>query len=105
MNDNVLKYTKRVFNVITILGFIATIVGSVYLWHLGAFQDQEILKRIITAHAILGPVIFLLMQIIQVIIPIIPGGLTIAAGVLIFGPVWGFVYNYLGILVGPCTEF
>ena len=64
MNDNVLKYTKRVFNVITILGFIATIVGSVYLWHLGAFQDQEILKRIITAHAILGPVIFLLMQII-----------------------------------------
>ncbi|MDU1630028.1 MAG: TVP38/TMEM64 family protein, partial [Lactococcus lactis] len=32
MNDNVLRYVKRVFNVITILGFVATIVGGVYLW-------------------------------------------------------------------------
>jgi Uncharacterized conserved protein len=105
MNNNVLKYTKRVFNVITILGFIATIVGSVYLWHLGAFQDQEILKRLVTAHALLGPIIFFCMQIIQVIIPIIPGGLTIAAGVLIFGPFWGFVYNYVGIVVGSVILF
>ena len=40
MNDNVLRYVKRVFNVITILGFVATIVGGVYLWRLGAFQNQ-----------------------------------------------------------------
>ena len=42
MNDNVLRYVKRVFNVITILGFVATIVGGVYLWRLGAFQNQAV---------------------------------------------------------------
>ncbi|MFX3816584.1 VTT domain-containing protein, partial [Streptococcus suis] len=50
-------------------------------------------------------IIFFCMQIIQVIIPIIPGGLTIAAGVLIFGPFWGFVYNYVGIVVGSVILF
>lgn len=105
MNDNVLKYTKRVFNAITILGFIATIVGGVYLWRLGAFQNQAVLQQLIVAHRYLGPIIFLCMQVIQVIVPIIPGGITMAAGVMIFGPVWGFVYNYVGIVGGSFLLF
>lgn len=88
MNDNVLRYIKRVFNLITILGFVATIVGGIYLWRLGAFQNQAVLQQLIVAHRFLGPLIFLCMQILQVIVPIIPGGITMAAGVMIFGPVW-----------------
>lgn len=103
MNDNVLRYIKRVFNVITILGFVATIVGGVYLWRLGAFQNQAVLQQLIVAHRFLGPLIFLCMQILQVIVPIIPGGITMAAGVMIFGPVWGFIYNYFGIVAGSFT--
>ena len=105
MNKNVLKYVKRVFNIITILGLVATIIGGIYLWHLGAFQNQEVLKQLILAHTYLGPLIFFCMQIIQVIVPIIPGGLTMAAGVLIFGPYWGFFYNYLGIVLGSILLF
>ena len=84
MNDNVLRYIKRVFNLITILGFVATIVGGIYLWRLGAFQNQAVLQQLIVAHRFLGPLIFLCMQILQVIVPIIPGGITMAAGVMIF---------------------
>jgi len=105
LTENVLRYTKRVFNIITVLGFIATIVGGVYLWRLGAFQDQAILQQLIVAHRFLGPLIFLCMQVLQVIVPIIPGGITMAAGVMIFGPVWGFVYNYVGIMVGSFLLF
>lgn len=105
MNENILRYIKRVFNIITLIGLIATIIGSIYLYRLGAFQDTNALKQLIVAHTYLGPVIFFMMQIIQVIVPIIPGGLTMAAGVLIFGPVWGFVYNYIGIVAGSFLLF
>ncbi len=105
MNDNVLRYVKRIFNIVTLLGLLATIIGSIYLWRLGAFQNQTILQQLILAHRYLGPLIFFCMQIIQVIVPIIPGGLTMAAGVLIFGPVWGFVYNYVGIALGSFLLF
>ncbi len=105
MNSSVLKYIKKVFNIITILGFVATIVGAVYLWRLGVFQNQASLQQLILAHHYLGPIIFFCLQIIQVIIPIIPGGFTMAAGVLIFGPVWGFIYNYVGIVLGSILLF
>ena len=54
---------------------------------------------------ILGPIIFMLLQILQVVIPIIPGGISSAAGVLIFGPYLGFVYNYVGISIGSVIIF
>lgn len=105
MNDNVLRYIKKAFNIITIIGFIATIVGAVYLWHLGVFQNKETLQQLILAHKYVGPLIFFALQVIQVIVPIIPGGITMAAGVMIFGPVWGFIYNYVGITLGSLLLF
>lgn len=53
----------------------------------------------------LGPAGFVGIQVVQVVFPIIPGGLTCIAGVLLFGPVWGFVYNYVGICIGSCINF
>ena len=37
---------------------------------------------------------------IQVIYPIVPGGMTSVIGYLAFGPIWGFVYNFTGIFIG-----
>lgn len=41
----------------------------------------------------------------QVVIPILPGGVSCLAGVLIFGPWCGFLYNYLGICAGSMLAF
>ena len=41
----------------------------------------------------------------QVVGPILPGGLGCLAGVLLFGPWWGFVYNYIGICAGSLMAF
>lgn len=54
---------------------------------------------------IMGPVIFVLIQIVQVVIPIIPGGVSLLAGVVFFGAVPGFIYNYIGIVVGSLINF
>ena len=39
------------------------------------------------------------------VVPILPGGLGCLAGVLLFGPLWGFVYNYVGICIGSLAAF
>ena len=47
----------------------------------------------------------MLIQFVQVIFPIIPGGISCLAGVLLFGPVKGFILNYVGIVIGSIAAF
>lgn len=105
MNDKVLNHIKILFNIISILGIVATIVGAIYLWSIGAFNSTSHLQQLILSHKYLGPIIFFALQVIQVVIPIIPGGITVAVGVLIYGPFWGFIYNSLGIIIGSFILF
>ena len=49
--------------------------------------------------------LFVAFQAVQVVVPILPGGLGCLAGVLLFGPWWGFVYNYIGICAGSLMAF
>ena len=100
MNEKVLKIVQKIFNVISILGIIACLIGGYYLYRIDILRDPQALSELVMAHYILGPFIFIGLQIIQVVIPIIPGGITTAAGVMIFGPYVGFLYNYVGIVIG-----
>ena len=49
--------------------------------------------------------IFILLQIIQVIIPILPGGISSVVGMLMFGTGWGLVYSYIGLVIGEALGF
>lgn len=49
--------------------------------------------------------VFLLFQVLQVVIPVIPGGVTCSVGVIAFGPIWGFVLNYTGLVIGSVLAF
>lgn len=53
----------------------------------------------------MGSIIFLLLQIIQVLIPIIPGGVKTVVGFMAFGPILGFILNYVGIVIGSIILF
>lgn len=69
------------------------------------FSDINSLKMFIAQGGIWGPLIFVLIQIVQVVIPIIPGGVSCAAGVVLFGPWAGLIYNYVGIVIGSFINF
>lgn len=97
--------SRKIISFISLCGLIATIILTIYFYKLGLFKDIHSLRLYIENAAIFGPFIFVLLQIIQVVIPIIPGGISTAAGVIIFGPFWGFVYNYLGICIGSILVF
>lgn len=97
--------TKRLLNLVSFTGMAMTIVLAVYFFQLGVFKDMNALQTIVGHSPLVGPLIFILIQIIQVVIPIIPGGISLAAGVLLFGPYLGFLYNYIGICIGSIIIF
>lgn len=76
-----------------------------YLWKRGVFSSQEEMTRFVTGFGITAGLIFVLIQIVQVVIPIIPGGVSCLVGVLMFGAKMGFVYNYIGICIGSIIAF
>ena len=94
--------SRKLINFISIIGLGLSIALTI---NLGVFKDLNALRGLVGDSIILGPVIFIFIQILQVVIPIIPGGISTAAGVLIFGPYAGFIYNYVGICIGSIIIF
>ena len=97
--------SRKLINFISIIGLVISIGLTIYFINLGVFKDLNSLRGLVGDSIILGPIIFILIQILQVVIPIIPGGISTAAGVLIFGPYAGFIYTYVGICIGSIIIF
>lgn len=97
--------SRKIINTISVIGILVSIALTIYFINLGVFKDINALRGLVGDSIILGPIIFILLQILQVVIPIIPGGISSAAGVLIFGLFAGFVYNYVGICIGSIIIF
>jgi uncharacterized membrane protein YdjX (TVP38/TMEM64 family) len=97
--------TQRILHVLTIVGTVACLVLTIYLIKAGYFNDRSRLEEFLMMHKVIAPIIFVAIQIIQVVIPIIPGGISTAVGVVVFGPLMGFIYNYVGIVLGSIILF
>ncbi len=99
------SHLKKIMTIVTILTTILLILFIVYGLKVGFFESNDALIRQIRQYGIIGPLFFLLIQVVQVIFPVIPGGASCFAGVLAFGPFEGFLYNYLGLCVGSIAAF
>jgi len=100
-----LDYTRLIIKGVSIIGILLSIWAVFKLYQMGAFSDSKVLINLLKGYGIWAPIVFILIQIIQVVIPILPGGVTLAAGVIMFGPWWGFLYNYVGIVLGSLALF
>lgn len=98
-------HTKLLLRGVSVLGIGCCIALGLWAWHTGILTSQEAMAALIRGYGPWGPVLFLLIQIIQVVIPILPGGVSCLIGVLLFGPWWGFFYNYLGSCIGSLAAF
>ena len=103
MNKEII--TQRLFKAITIIITILLIIFIIYGLRLGIFEDKMILVNYIKKFGILAPIFFILLQLFQVIFPVIPGGASCFAGVLAFGPILGFLYNYIGLTLGSIAAY
>ena len=91
--------------ILTAAGLAACAVFFVYGIRNGLFTSEEAMAQFLSGLGMWGPFVFVALQVVQVEIPIMPGGISCLAGVLLFGPVWGFLYNYVGICIGSVLAF
>ena len=96
---------KRAINILTILCTTAIAAFVIYGVKSGIFTDRVMMEELIRKGGIWAPVTFILIQMVQVVVPIVPGGITCAVGVVIFGPWYGLLYNYIGIVIGSGINF
>lgn len=99
------KTSRKLINYATIVTGIIIVLLVIYWYQLGIFTSQAKMKAYLANKQIIGPIVFVLIQIVQVVIPIIPGGVSLLGGVVFFGPVAGFIYNYVGICIGSIINF
>lgn len=96
---------RKGIGISTYIGTALLIGLLVWFWSQGYFSNPQALQMLFRQAGFIGPLLFIVLQIVQVIIPIIPGGLTSAIGVMAFGPFWGFIYNYSGLVLGSILAF
>lgn len=96
---------RTLLNLCTLTGLVGCALLVAYGWRHQLFTSQDALRAYISGLGLLGAVVFVAFQAVQVVIPILPGGLGCLAGVMLFGPWMGFLYNYLGICVGSVAAF
>lgn len=98
-------HVQRIMKIITLVCMGLCIVFAVYGIRTGILTSQQALEAYVKDLGGAGDVAFVIVQIVQVVVPIIPGGISCLAGVLLFGPWKGFIYNYVGICLGSFIVF
>ena len=96
---------QQVINISSIVGGVGTLIFCIWAYQAGILQSKETLSAFIQQAGIWGPPLFIFLQILQTVVPIIPGALTSVAGVFIYGHIIGTIYNYIGIVIGCAIIF
>lgn len=96
---------RTVLQAMSAVGFLLCAALALWGWQSGVLTSQERMEALVASLGPAGVLVFTVFQAVQVVVPVLPGGLGCLAGVLLFGPVWGFVYNYTGICIGSLIVF
>ena len=99
------QQTRKLINILTVVSSIIIVILCIYWYKLGIFSSEAKMEAYLANKKVVGPVVFVFIQIIQVVVPIIPGGISLLGGVVFFGAIPGFIYNYIGIVIGSLINF
>lgn len=69
------------------------------------FDSVEAFQVYMENFGIAAPLVLIIFQALQVVVPILPGYLGCAAGAVAFGTMTGFWCNYIGISVGSIISY
>lgn len=95
----------RVVQWVSVSGIAAALAILAVGFATGAYSSISELQTLMARVGPVAPALYLLLQAAQVVVPVIPGGIGIVAGPVLFGPVLGTVYNYVGICAGSLFAF
>ncbi|WP_267643502.1 TVP38/TMEM64 family protein [Haloarchaeobius amylolyticus] len=96
--------SQRIALLTTILG-VTAIAGYLTHQYSSAILDPTYLREWIGGFGYFAPLVFVLVQVLQVIIAPIPGHIMVLLGGYLFGPVWGTIYSMIGVTIGSGLTF
>jgi len=105
---NISAFIRRYGIGLLIAGLLGVIVWWFYdplLAFYHTLADRETIKQYVASWGAFAPVIFILIQILQVIFAPVPGEVTGFVGGYLFGAVKGFVFSSIGLAVGSAVNF
>ena len=68
-------------------------------------EGREGLENLVDRNIVLGLAVYLFLQVLQVVVALIPGGVIQILGGVLFGNFWGLILCCAGILVGSAIVF
>lgn len=99
------NYITWISNGLSLAAIAGGILFAVYGYYTGIFESRNTLVAFFGGLGIWAPILFVFLQALQVIIPVLPGFVTCIAGAIVFGPVAGFFYSYIGVCIGSAMAF
>jgi uncharacterized membrane protein YdjX (TVP38/TMEM64 family) len=92
--------------VFLLLGYIYRIqIWEKIVEYFLVFSDREQIKNFITSFGAGAPVVFIIIQILQVLFAPVPGEASGFIGGFLFGTLKGFLFSSIGLTVGSCINF
>lgn len=76
-----------------------------FIYRIGYDELLEEIQSWLIAVGVWGPLLFIVIQLGQVVYPVIPAGITLVVGQLIFGHVFGYLYSFIGVTGGSILNF
>lgn len=105
-----MKSKANLSKIITFLLAFLLILGLVFCFFgrkefIGKLKSIEDVRECVLGRGNSAVLTFILIQFSQVVILPIPGLITTGAGALLFGPVRGAIYSYVGIILGSIVAY
>jgi uncharacterized membrane protein YdjX (TVP38/TMEM64 family) len=98
-----MRKIKILWYLLTFIPIVLLILG--YIFPSQFFGSQEAIRDFVSQFGIFAPVAFILLQILQVIITPFSHYAVSVAGGFIFGTWQGFIYNWIGRVIGTAIAF
>lgn len=98
-----MKKAKIAWYLVTVIPIVLLVIG--YAMPSQFFGSQEAIRSFVEGFGIFAPLAFILLQVAQVVLaPISHYSVSIAGG-FIFGTWAGFIYNFIGRVLGTAAAF
>jgi uncharacterized membrane protein YdjX (TVP38/TMEM64 family) len=95
---------KAVIKLAVLVLFVTTAILVLRFTPLKAFVSVDALSRLIDNAGFLAPLVFILVYAVGVCL-FIPGTILTGLGAALFGPYWGFLWVWIGAMLGAGSAF
>lgn len=93
------------FIIFIVIMAIASVFAVPFVKLLATHEGRIKISQFVKSFGIFGPIIFMLMQMLQVIVALIPGEPFEIVGGILFGAFGGLVISLIGVLLGTIIVF